>query len=318
MAASVRNITLGLVLAFAGSAAPTGSPSFALAQGARDGIDLNGFWKMDGGYVWLEQNGSTVKTLSIYSGGDCHGTPRTYVIEGQLSGGISPAAIQSTLSGKLRVCSGSPDLVRRCPSLSSYDAEFTNATVEPNRIAGDRRVQYVEGCTVTGYPDTRSFELTRNACSQQEALLAYEEEQARAAQRNALTSLEVFSAAQSAARARYGDTFTYQGQSWPTNTLQIPYELLTGNFSVSEASGNLAPPEVFLERLQQLALSEPAGNALSVARLMARDLLVEAAAMVGEMNRVIALFPRFEARVEMIRQFRTQLEDCRKANPGGE
>lgn len=333
MAATVRNMARGLVLALLGLAVPLGSPPFALAQGARDGIDLNGIWKMDGAYVSIEHSGTSVKTATIYTGGKCHGTDRSYIIEGELSVTTTPAGIESTLSGRLRVCSGSPDLVQRCGSgLSSYDAAFSNATVENNRISGERRVQYVEGCRPTGYPDTRHFELTRDACTAFEGLVADTEESLGELQREAIANLDVFSAAHSAAQARYGDTFDFWGTragetagvlSGRTNILLIPYTILTGNYSVSEASGNLAAPEAFYERLRQVVSGEStdangAAGAFDVARTMTRDGLVQAAAMVREHSRLEQISRRFKTDLDALHGFRTALDLCRQTNPGGQ
>jgi hypothetical protein len=311
--------TRGLVLGLVEFALLSLLPPSALAQGASDGIDLTGMWKMDGVYVLIGHSGRTVKTDTIYTGAKClNETDRTYIIQGELSSTTTPAGIQSTLSGKLWVCSGSPDLVQRCGGrFSAYETTFSNARVEPNRISGDRLVQWVSDCQPTGFKETRSFELTRNACTMDEGLVAYQEEWLRQRQREATANLDVFTAAHSAARARWGDTYTYQNRAWPTNTLLNPYALLTGNFSVSEASGNQATPEVFNERLRLVVHSGGSRDAFSVARMMMRDALPEAAAMVNEASRLEEIFERFQSGLNTLQTFRQRLDACRKANPAG-
>jgi hypothetical protein len=176
----------------------------------------------------------------------------------------------------------------------------------------------VSNCQPAGLKETRGFELTRNACTQAEGLAAHEEEQLRELQSEATANLDVFGAAHSAARARWGDTYTFQNTPWPTNTLLNPYALLTGNFSVSEASGNQATPEVFNERLRLVVHSAGSRDAFSVARMMMRDALPEAAAMVREASRLEELFERFQRHLEALQRFRLEAEACRKANPAGQ
>jgi hypothetical protein len=306
---------VGLVLGLA--LLPPFPPS-VLAQASTDGIDLNGMWKMDDTYVLLEQTGRIVKTTFIYNGRKCSNrTERTYIIEGELSTSVTPAELQPTLSGKLWVCSGSPDLADRCgDGLSAYVTTFTNARVEQNRISGDRLVQWVNDCQPAGFKGTRGFELTRNPCTEDEGLVAYEEEHLRQLQIEAIANLDVFTAAHSAARARWGDTFTFQGKPWPTNTLLHPYAVLTGNFSITEASGSQAALEVFNERLRLVVQSNGSRDAFSVARMMDRDGLPEAAAMIGEASRLEGIFRRFQSSLTTLQVFRQRLDACRKANPG--
>jgi hypothetical protein len=160
----------------------------------------------------------------------------------------------------------------------------------PQRHRGYRRERQP-----AGFKGTRGFELTRNACTEDEGLVAYEEEHLRQLQIEAIANLDLFTAAHSAARARWGDTITFQGKPWPTNTLLHPYAVLTGNFSITEASGSQAALEVFNERLRLVVQSNGSRDASSVARMMDRDGLPEAAAMIGEASRLEGIFRRFQS-----------------------
>jgi hypothetical protein len=310
-----RSGRLGLVLALLGLAL-TARPSPAVGvQGAADGIDLNGTWKLDGAYVLVTHRGKTVKgNFPPGGGGECFdGKRRPYAIDAELTSTTTPAAIVSSLSGKLWVCTRSPDLIQKCAGRvsSAYETSFEDATAEPNRISGMRRIQLVEDCAPSGWADEkREFALTRDACTELERVVAYRESDLRSQHPEVTSNLEAFTTAHSAAQARYGESFAFENTPWPTSWLMNPYFRLRGDYTT---------PDAFFETLNQLLVVDPQQwtSARTEAQLMTRDGLLEAAAMVREMSRIEGLFPSFRDIFRALEEDRRKLEACRQANPAG-
>jgi hypothetical protein len=301
-----RHVAFGVALALAGLALPS-------AQGPTHGFSIEGWWKMDGepGFVMITRDGTTVKG-DIFLGGVCFdGKYKPYAIDGKLSSTITPGQIQYTLTGKLWVCTGSPDLVKKCGGgiSSAYETTIIDATVEPNRISGNRVVQGVLDCRPNStYDDTRSFLLTRHACTEQEFQLALANDYLRFMQGSAKEQLEVFVTAHDAARARYGDTFTFENTTWQTNWLQNPYMELRGEYPSADA---------FVEHVRQVVVVNPDRwlSARTTAQLMVRDLLRDAAPMVSRMSAIEELWVEAPRALEEYKTARKNLDDCRRANP---
>jgi hypothetical protein len=284
-------------------------------ESAADGIDLNGTWKTDGAYVLIMHRGKSVRgNFPPGGGGECFdGTRRPYAIDAELSSSVTPAGITSSLSGKLWVCTRSPDLIQKCAGRVSaaYETSFEDATVEANRISGMRRIQLVEDCSVSGWDrERRDFALTRDSCTELERIVAARESDLRSQHREITGNLDAFTAAHSSAQAHYGETFTVEGTPWPTSWLLNPYSRLRGDYTT---------PDAFFQTLNQLLAVDPQqwASARTEAQLMAQPGLPEITAMVREMSRIEGLFPWFRDIFRALEEDRRKLEACRQANPAG-
>lgn len=282
-------------------------------------IDLNGIWEIDGAQVQITHSGSTVEA-DFLSGAACFdGQVRPWFIrDGELQV-VVPTEV--SLSGKMWVCSGSPDLVLECAGRlsSAYETTFRNATVQPDRISGTRVTQGVLNCQPNAaFNGSRDFLVTRNRCTVEEAEVALWESLLGDLNSYVTRDLHVFAAAHLAAQNRWGESYNGPSLSGPTHLLVDAWPWV--------AVDPLAPSEDFFEALHQALVVNP--DTWVNARLMAEAMAIlgddgsnplpEAAPMIEQMNLVEAALPAAQALIDDLRNARQRLNACRQPLPSAQ
>ncbi|MGH7566792.1 MAG: hypothetical protein ACREK2_08175, partial [Gemmatimonadota bacterium] len=159
--AAITCVVVGIALGLVPGVADR-SLSSAMAQETADSVDLNGEWQFEYEVVQVTHGGPGVRA-DFLEGAECFdGQVRPFFLAGELSG--------TSLTGRMMVCSRSPELVEACGISSMYETTF-EATVEPGRIAGTRVAQGLateeeDGRYTSCVPDSRydgtySFEGSR-------------------------------------------------------------------------------------------------------------------------------------------------------------
>ncbi|HEY7449454.1 MAG TPA: hypothetical protein VH702_14965 [Vicinamibacterales bacterium] len=274
MTRTIRSISLSLILVFIGTA-PSTQPS-ANAQSPPK-IDLNGVWDIEGteGDRVLIRHTARELKASFISGGKCSdGYARTDFLDGRPSVAITPGATNDTFTGTMIVCSGSPDLVKKCGLPSWYETDFTMDVIQPDKISGERYGQRLNDCQPAGRADLRRFTLTRNRCAELEREVNQLEQLLNRSMEVITTERrDVMVDAHSAAQRRYGDTYTFNSvpsYSRPTNTLVPPYFQLANNVPGS-AVPIYANVEDYFLNLPTVMASDQWRDAKRMVEAMARE-----------------------------------------------
>jgi len=213
------------------------------------------------------------------------------------------------------LCSGSPDMVKKCGSNGaikpSYKTTFTNAEVNPDYIDGTRVTQGVRNCSLDSSEDgTAPFSLRRLVpCEFEEVMVKQRDnELLDIVLKTFIPAFAAFVTAADAAQRRFGGTY----RDMPTSALRFPQDRL--RVATNDPEGT----EALAAALPEIVTTQE----WTAARVMADDMgwlaeppLMEARQMIEQIIAVEQKALDARRAFSALEGARAALRKCRQAQP---